>query len=193
MDGEILEIKLFNKWDCEAVTVKDPSLRSYISLEPVLVPHTAGRFSKKMFDKSKMNIVERVLNKLMAEQTNTGKKYEALAVMEEALEIIEKRTKENPVQVLVDALENAGPREETTRISYGGIAFLQSVDVSPVRRLDTAIRNISLGALNSARKSKKSIANCLAEEIISASKADMQKSFAVKKKEEKERVAQSAR
>ncbi|MCS3900479.1 30S ribosomal protein S7 [Methanococcus voltae] len=188
-----MEIKLFNKWDCEAVTVKDPSLRSYISLEPVLVPHTAGRFSKKMFDKSKMNIVERVLNKLMAEQTNTGKKYEALAVMEEALEIIEKRTKENPVQVLVDALENAGPREETTRISYGGIAFLQSVDVSPVRRLDTAIRNISLGALNSARKSKKSIANCLAEEIISASKADMQKSFAVKKKEEKERVAQSAR
>ncbi|MBA2839849.1 small subunit ribosomal protein S7 [Methanococcus maripaludis] len=188
-----MEIKLFGKWDSETVAVKDPSLKSYISVAPVLVPHTAGRNSKKSFDKSKMNIVERLANKLMANQNNTGKKHETLAIIEEALTIIENRTKENPVQVLVDALENSGPREETTRISYGGIAFLQSVDVSPSRRLDTAFRNIALGASQSAHKNKKTVAQCLADEIIFASKADMQKSFAVKKKEEKERVAQSAR
>jgi small subunit ribosomal protein S7 len=67
------------------------------------------------------------------------------------------------------------------------------VDVSPSRRLDTALRNIAIGTLNSAHKNKKSAAQCLADEIMFASKADMQRSFAVRKKEEKERVAQSAR
>jgi len=188
-----LEIKLFGKWDSTAVTVKDPSLKSHISLAPVLIPHTAGRNSKKMFDKNKMHVVERLANKLMTTEVNTGKKHEALSIIEEALTIVENRTKENPIQVLVDALENSGPREETTRISYGGIAFLQSVDVSPSRRLDTAFRNISLGASQTAHKNKKTIAQCLADELVAASKADMQKSFAVRKKEEKERVAQSAR
>lgn len=188
-----MEIKLFNKWDTTEVVVKDPSLRGYINVAPILVPHSAGRNSKKMFDKAKMNIVERLVNNLMRKEHNTGKKQLVLSAVEEAFEIIHKRTKENPVRVLVEALENAGPREETTRISYGGVAFLQSVDVSPSRRLDTALRNIALGALQSAHKSKKSIAECIADEIIAASKADMQKSFAVRKKEEKERVAQSAR
>ena len=188
-----MEIKIFNKWDTTDVVVRDPSLRGYINTAPVFVPHSAGRNSKKMFDKAKMNIVERLANNLMRKEHNTGKKHLVLSTIEEAFDIIEQRTKQNPVQVLVDALENAGPREETTRISYGGIAFLQSVDVSPSRRLDTALRNIALGAMQSAHKSKKSFAQCLADEIIFASKADMQRSFAVRKKEEKERVAQSAR
>jgi len=188
-----LEIKLFNKWDTTDVVVRDPSLRAYINITPVYVPHSAGRNTKKMFDKAKMNIVERLANNVMRKEHNTGKKHLALSIVEEAFEIIEKKTKENPVQVLIEALENAGPREETTRISYGGIAFLQSVDVSPSRRLDTALRNIAIGALNASHKNKKSIAQCLADEIIFASKGDIQRSYAVRKKEEKERVAQSAR
>ena len=188
-----MEIKLFNKWDTTEIVVKDPSLRHYINLEPIFVPHTSGRNSSRMFEKAKMNIVERLVNNLMRAEQNTGQKQLTLSIVEEAFEIIEKRTKENPVKVLVEALENSGPREETTRISYGGIAFLQSVDVSPSRRLDTALRNIAIGTLKSAHKNKKSAAQCLADEIMYASKADMQRSFAVRKKEEKERVAQSAR
>ncbi|MBW9220618.1 30S ribosomal protein S7 [Methanothermococcus sp. SCGC AD-155-M21] len=188
-----MEIKLFNKWDTTEVVVNDPSLRSYINIAPIIVPHSAGRNSKKMFDKAKMNIVERLVNNLMRNEHNTGKKQMALETIEEAFDIIEKRTKMNPVQVLIDALENSGPREETTRISYGGIAFLQSVDVSPSRRLDTALRNIALGSLQSTHKNKKTFAQCLADEIIFASKGDVQRSYAVRKKEEKERVAQSAR
>ena len=188
-----MEIKLFNRWDTTEVVVRDPSLRSYINIRPIIVPHTAGRNTKKMFDKVKMNIVERLANNLMRREQNTGKKHKALKTVEEAFEIIEKRTKKNPVQVLVDALENAGPREETTRISYGGITFLQSVDVSPSRRLDIALRNIALGAQYAAHRNKKSFAECLAEEIIYAAKGDIQRSYAVRKKEEKERVAESAR
>jgi len=187
------EIKIFGKWDPTEVVVKDPSLRRYVNLTPVYVPHSGGRFTKKQFDKAKMSIVERLANKVMRKEANTGKKLKALQIVEEAFEIIEKRTKQNPIQVLVDALENAGPREETTRISYGGITYLQSVDSSPSRRLDIALRNIALGAWQTSHKNKKSIAECLADEIIAAAKADIQRSFAVRKKEETERVAQSAR
>jgi small subunit ribosomal protein S7 len=96
------------------------------------------------------------------------------------------------VQVLVEALENAAPREEITRLQFGGISVPKAVDVAPSRRLDIAIRNIARGAVQSSFKNTKPIELCLADEIILAAKGDMN-SFAVAKKEEVERVAQSAR
>ena len=190
---ELDEIKIFGRWSTKDVVVKDPGLRNYINLTPIYVPHTAGRYTKRQFEKAKMNIVERLVNKVMRREENTGKKLKALKIVEEAFEIIEKRTKQNPIQILVDAIENAGPREDTTRISYGGIVYLQSVDCSSLRRIDVALRNIAIGAYMAAHKSKKPIEEALAEEIIAAARGDMQKSYAVRKKEETERVAQSAR
>ncbi len=122
----------------------------------------------------------------------TGKKYSAYRVLHEAFQIIESRTKQNPVQVLVNAIENAAPREEVTRLKYGGIAVPKAVDVSPSRRLDVALRNIAIGATSASFKSKKPIAQCLADEIMAAARNDTS-SFAISRKEEVERIAASAR
>ncbi|MDG6221445.1 MAG: 30S ribosomal protein S7, partial [Candidatus Thermoplasmatota archaeon] len=100
--------------------------------------------------------------------------------------------KNNPIQVLVDAIENAAPREEVTRLRLGGINVPKAVDVSPCRRVDIALRNLSKGAVQSSYKNPKHISECLANEIMLAAKNDVS-SFAVSKKDESERVARSAR
>lgn len=183
---------LFGKYDLSEVQVKDPGLVRYINLSPVILPHTEGRYASRMFEKHKMNIVERLINNMMRTEKYTGKKVKTYKVVKEAFEIIEKRTKQNPIQVLVDALANAGPREEITRLQFGGISVQKSVDTSSARRLDIALRNICKGAVRATYKSKKPIAQCLAEEIILAARGDMN-SWAIGKKEEIERVAASSR
>ena len=96
------------------------------------------------------------------------------------------------MQVLVDAIQNAAPKEETTRLRFGGIHVPKAVDVAPQRRLDIAIRNICTGTTNATHKNKKSVEACLADEIIKASKNDVD-SFSIAKKNDIERVAKSAR
>jgi small subunit ribosomal protein S7 len=199
------EIKLFGRWDFN-VTLKDQGMARYICLVPVHLPHTSGRMIGKQFSKSKMNIVERIVNKMMRSGQgtrkvagryirgggNTGKKMNALKIVEKAFELVEERTKKNPIQVYVDAIQNSGPREETTTIIYGGIRYHQSVDVSTQRRVDFALKYLSLGAFATAFNKNKSIEECLADEIIWASNSES-KSYAIQRKEETERIAQSAR
>ena len=186
------ELLVFGKYDPFEVEVKDPALKNYICLEPRVVPHTHGRHANEPFGKQKVFIVERLINKVMRKGRNTGKKILAYNIVKEAFEIIEKKTKKNPLQVLVDALVNAGPREEVVRLKYGGIAVPKAVDTSSLRRLDVALRNIAEGARLAAFKSKKSIAQALADEIIAAANNES-RSYAITKKEEVERVAKSAR
>ena len=186
------ELLVFGKWDPEEVVINDPALKNYICLEPRFVPHTHGRHANIPFAKQKVFIVERLINKVMRKGKNTGKKHLAYDIVRQAFEIIHQRTKKNPLQVLVDAIINAGPREEVVRLKYGGIAVPKSVDTSSLRRVDVALRNICEGARQRAFKNPKSIAECLAEEIILAAKNDP-KSYAVAKKEEVERIAKSAR
>jgi small subunit ribosomal protein S7 len=185
-------ILLFGKYGLSEVVVKDGGLSKYINLNPVLVPHSNAKHANRWFGKSKVNIVERLINNMMRTEVFTGKKLKAYRTVKDAFEIIAERTKKNPVQVLVEALENAAPREEITRLQFGGISVPKAVDIAPSRRLDIALRNVARGAVQSSFKSTKPIAECLASEIILASKNDMN-SFSVSKKEEVERVAQSAR
>ncbi len=185
-------ILLFGKYSSGEVTVRDGGLAKYINLTPTAVPHTAARHANKWFGKSKVSIVERLINNMMRTEAYTGKKLKAYDVTRKAFDIIEQRTKKNPIQVLVEALENAAPREEITRLQFGGISVPKAVDVAPSRRLDIALRNISKGSVNTSFKNTKPIEQCLAEELILASKGDMN-SFSVAKKEEIERVASSAR
>ena len=49
-------------------------------------------------------------------------------------------------QVLVDAVKNGGPREDSTRIGSAGVVRRQAVDVSPLRRVNQAIYLICTGA-----------------------------------------------
>ncbi len=187
-----IEIKLFGKWNFEGIVVRDPSLKKYISLRPVYLPHTGGRHEHRRFGKAEVPIVERLMNNLMRHGRNAGKKHLAYNIVKKAFEIIHLKTGENPIQVLVRAIENSAPREETTRIMYGGIIYHVAVDVAPLRRVDLALRHLTDGARNAAFRSSKSIAECLADEIILAANNDP-KSYAVARKEEIERIALSSR
>jgi small subunit ribosomal protein S7 len=191
---EVLGIKelLFGKYDLSEVVVHDLGLSRYINLSPIVVPHSGAKNANVMFGKRKMSIIERLINNMMRTSTYTGKKSKSYAVVREAFEIIERRSKKNPVQIFVEALENAAPMEEITRLRYGGISVPKAVDISPSRRLDVALRNITIGATKGSYKKKKTISQCLADEILTAAKGDLN-SFAVSKKDEKERVAGSAR
>ncbi len=182
---------LFNLYDVSEVEIKDPAMERYVNLHSMIVPHSCGKLNGGEFSKSQMLIVERLINRLMQTEHNTGKKQLAIRIVKDAFEIIARRTKENPVQVLVEAVANAGPREETVRLKYGGINVPKSVDTAPQRRVDSALKFITEGTQKNSR-GKKSVAAALADELIAASKGDI-KAYSVAKKEERERIAKSAR
>jgi len=183
---------LFGKYDMKEVEVDDPGLEKYIDLLPILLPHSGGTHANKRFKKEEVSIIERLINNMMRTEDFTGKKLKAYNVVRDALDIVNERTEKNPVQVLVDAIENSAPREETTQITYGGISVPKAVDVSPCRRISLALSKITQGAVKASYKNKKDISTCLAEELIMASRKD-RNSFGVSKKEETERMAASAR
>ncbi|MDD3985554.1 MAG: 30S ribosomal protein S7 [Methanobacterium sp.] len=186
-----MSFKVFDKWELEEVKVDDLGLINYICLDEIMVPHTLGRHVRRQFAKSKVSIVERLMNKIMRTQRNSGKKNMSYNIVKGALDIINQRSKKNPIQVLVKAVENTAPREETTRIKYGGIGYQVAVDIAPQRRVDLAIGFLTRGALQSSFKRKRSVEECLADELLFAAEYDT-RSFAIGKKEEKERIARSA-
>ena len=195
------EIKLFGKWSYEGIEVRDPGLKAYICLKPVIIPHTFGRHEKVKFGKANVPIVERLINRLLSPGREKGtkkigkeggKKLKAMKIVEQAFEIIEKRTGENPIQVLVRAIENAAPREETIELRQGGVIRRYSVDISPQRRLDLALKFLVSGARQRSWRSPLTISECLAEEIILAAQGRME-SYAVRKKVEIERIAEASR
>jgi small subunit ribosomal protein S7 len=186
------EVKLFGKWSFEGIEVKDPGLPRYISLKPIHVPHSMGRHEHRRFRKADVNIVERLVNNLMRPGSSAGKKARAINLLRNAFEIIYLRTGQNPVKVLVKAVENSAPCEDTTRISYGGVVYHLAVDISSQRRVDLALRFLSEGARKAAFGNPRSLEECLAEELILAAKKDV-KCKAIQKRHEMERVAQASR
>lgn len=193
------EVKLFGRWSYETVQSKDISLMAYLNVKTIKAqvfhPFTAGRYQKRSFQKVNCPIVERLLNSLMMKGRNNGKKQMAIRIVRQALELVALQTGENPLQILVDAISNGGAREDSTRIGSGGVVRRQAVDVSPLRRVNQAIYLITRGSRESAFRSIKSISEILADEIIAASKgsASGANSYAVKKKDEIERVAKGNR
>lgn len=186
-------VKLFGKWSYEGVKCQDISLKDYIELgRKVFLPHTAGRYAAKRFRKAKCPIIERMTNSLMMHGRNNGKKLLATRIMKQAMDIIHLLTDSNPIQVIVDGIINSGPREDSTRIGSAGAVRRQAVDVSPLRRVNLAIALITSGARESAFRNPKSMAECLADEIINAAKGSSN-SYAIRKKDELERVAKSNR
>ena len=179
------------KYEMDKVKVEDKGLERYINLDSENI-YLGAVFANKMFAKSKIPIVERLINNLMRTEKYNGKKISSYKVVKSAFEVIEKRTKSNPIQILIQAIEHSAPKEETTRLRFGGISVPKAVDTAPQRRLDMALRNICKGVVKSSQKNKKSVTLCLADEIIKASKNDPA-SFAVAKKNDIERVAKSAR
>jgi len=193
-------VLLFRKWDLDGIEIKDPGLKSVISLKKAIMPLTFGRSSLKRFNKTEVNIVERLANKLMhfgkkyAKNTGRmgGKKARTINTVKAAFEIIHLKTGKNPVEVLVRAIEYSSPNEDTTRIVYGGTAYHVSVDVSPLRRVDLALRFIADGVKESSFSNPKAMEEYLAEHLIAASTNEAG-APSVKKKNELERIAQASR
>uniref|UniRef100_A0A2K5C6L6 Small ribosomal subunit protein uS7 n=1 Tax=Aotus nancymaae TaxID=37293 RepID=A0A2K5C6L6_AOTNA len=156
------------------------------------LPHSAGRYAAKRFRKAQCPIVERLTNSMMMHGRNNGKKLMTVRIVKHAFEIIHLLTGENPLQVLVNAIINSGPREDSTRIGRAGTVRRQAVDVSPLRRVNQAIWLLCTGAREAAFRNIKTIAECLADELINAAKGSSN-SYAIKKKDELERVAKSNR
>lgn len=196
------EFKIFDLYDLSDVKIVDPGLKSVINLKPKLILKSQGRNVQKL-GQIKINIVERLMNRLAVAGHrgkkhriifghSTGKYSKNMKIVLESFKLIEQRTKQNPVQILVKAIENSAPRDETTAIEYGGARYPQAVDVSPLRRVNIALRHIVHGASNKAFNKKKNITQGLAEEIILTSENNGE-SFAIKKKNESEKQADSAR
>ena len=197
-----LKFKLFDNYDTSQITIKDPALRPYINLDSRLLLKSYGRNLEK-FAKTKVNILERIANRI-AVPGHVGKKHKIItswssgkyskniSTVLKMLEIIEKITKKNPIQVLIDAIENGSPRDEITVIEHAGARYPQAVDSSPLRRIDLGIRWIVQGSYQRCFGKKKKMAESLAEEIIKASQNNME-SYSVGKRNESEKQADSAR
>jgi len=192
LSKEPQDIKLFGKWSFQGLEVNDIGLKRYISLKPILVPHSMGRHEHGRFHKSEVNVVERFVNNLMRPGRSAGKKERAINLVKNAFEIINLRTGKNPIEVLVRAVENSAPCEDTTRISYGGVVYHMAVDIAPQRRVDLALRFLSEGARKAAFGNPRPLEEYLAEELVFASENDV-KSNAIKKRNEMERVARASR
>eukprot|EP01119_Soliformovum_irregulare_P002289 TRINITY_DN12573_c0_g1_i1.p2 TRINITY_DN12573_c0_g1~~TRINITY_DN12573_c0_g1_i1.p2 ORF type:complete len:216 (-),score=62.27 TRINITY_DN12573_c0_g1_i1:92-688(-) len=191
------EVKLFGKWTYDDVEIADITLVDYIAVKQkakyeTFVPHSAARYNKQRFRKAQCPIVERLVNSLMKHGRNNGKKLMAINIVKHTLEIIHLLTDRNPIQVLVEAIANSGPREDSTRIGSAGTVRRQAVDVSPLRRVNYALFLLTTGAREASFRNIKTISECLADELINASK-ESANSYAVKKKDELERVAKSNR
>ena len=197
---------VFGKYDPAEVRINDQSLVRYVSLETKKIPHTFGKGTRHRFEKGSVSIVERLINKVMRSgqgkrklsgkyirgRGGTGKKVMAMHIVEEAFEIVEKQTSQNPIQVLVEAIQNAGPREDTTRIKRGGVSYTVSVDVAPLKKVDEALKNLALAAFQGSFGNRTSAAQALAKELVAAAKED-NTSFSVKRRDEVERIAKASR
>jgi len=196
--------KLMGKWETSGIEVKDPGLKAYINLRPVLVPRSSGRQASKQFHKSNLTIVERLMNHMFV-PGHRGKKHlrysgrcggkssTAWKLTEQTLNLIEKRNKKNPVEVLVHAIENAALREEITSFQVGGIMARKAVITAPQRRIDLALRIMVQSSFQKSANKKKTMAEALCDEITACYNYDSANSTAIKEKERIEREAAGAR
>ena len=198
-----MAILAFNRWKTDGIKVDDPGLQDYISLQPKIVPKTGARYVGSRFHKSRVFIVERLINKVMIPGHKSkkhfkptsqlpGKSHRAFDIVVQALRLIEQKTRENPIKVFVKALENSSQREEIITIEYGGARYPKAVECAPQRRIDLALRHMTQGSYQKSFNSKKAIEECLADEIINAYGMS-QASSAIAKKFEVERQADASR
>ena len=197
---QTIKLLLFRKWDTSEIQIQDVGLKNAISLKQIIMPLSSGRSALKRFNKAEVNIVERLINKLMhfgkkyAKNTGRmgGKKTHSINTVKAAFEIMHLKTGKNPVELLVRAVENSAPNEDTTRIVYGGTVYHVSVDVAPIRRVDLALRFISESVKDATYSNPKAIEEHLSEHLIAAAENDSN-APSIKKKHELERIAQASR
>ncbi len=125
------------------------------------------------------------LARFISKMMTRGKKSTAEGIVYGAMEIIEKETKKNPVDVFEQALKNATPVLEVKPRRVGGATYQVPVDIRGERRISLAMRWL----INSTRARKgKPMAARLAEELIDASKGQ---GVTIKKREDTHKMAEA--
>ena len=128
-------------------------------------------------------------NKLVARFINCllrrGKKSIAESMFYGAFDIIEKRTKEQPVEVFEKAVNNVKPLIEVKSRRVGGSTYQVPTEVMPERRVALAIRWLILHAKERAEKTMK---EKLAAELIDAAN---NRGASVKKRESVHKMAEA--
>jgi len=114
-----------------------------------------------------------------------GKKSLAESIIYDALDIIEKKTKEPPLKIFENALENTRPVIEVKSRRVGGSTYQVPTEIRPSRRTALGIRWI----LDFARKrSEKSMSAKLAGELLDAAN---KRGASIKKKEDTHKMAEA--
>jgi len=126
-------------------------------------------------------LISKFVNNLMY----GGKKSTGEGILYGALDLIKERTKEEPLEVFSQALENAKPKVEVKSRRVGGATYQVPVDVRPERRQALAIRWL----ISFARgRSEKTMQERLAGELIDAYN---KRGATLKKREEVHRMAEA--
>ena len=128
-----------------------------------------------------------VLTKFMNSIMYDGKKSTAERIVYGAFEIIEGRSRQNPLEVFKQALENVAPAIEVRSRRVGGATYQVPVEVRPERRQALAIRWIIQAARG---RNDKTMVERLSAELLDASN---NRGNAVKKREDTHRMAEANR
>jgi len=125
------------------------------------------------------------LAKFMNHVMVSGKKSTAERIVYGALQIVEDRTKKDPIEAFEEALDNVAPMVEVKSRRVGGATYQVPVEVRTSRRTALAMRWL----VDYARgRGEKSMRQRLAGEIIDAHQG---KGGAVKKREDVHRMAEA--
>lgn len=124
-----------------------------------------------------------VINRVMKD----GKKSTAERIVYNALDLIEKRTKSNPVEVFENALSGVRPRVEVKARRVGGSTYQIPLEVDARRQLTLSMRWIIAAA---RKRSGRTMAEKLANELMDAAKGQ---GAAVKKRDDTHRMAEANR
>lgn len=115
----------------------------------------------------------------------SGKKATAERIVYGALEIVEERSKKDPIEIFESALENIAPQVEVKSRRVGGATYQVPVEVRPSRRTALAMRWLVEYARG---RSEKSMPQRLAGELLEAAE---NRGNAVKKREDVHRMAEA--
>ena len=131
--------------------------------------------------KYKSNVVAKFINGMMQD----GKRSIVEHIFYDAMDLIEKRTKEDPLVVFNQAMENSAPILEVKSRRVGGATYQIPIEVREKRKKTLAVRWL---VLYSRQRSEKTMAEKLANELIAAYKKE---GSTIKKREDTHRMAEA--
>ena len=126
-------------------------------------------------------LVSQLINQVLLD----GKKDLASNIVYTALQLVEKQTGSEPLNILKDAFENVRPQIETKSRRVGGSNYQVPIEVNPRRKISLAMRWILDAAL---KRNEKAMKNKLASELLDACEG---KGSAVKKREDVHKMAEA--